>query len=272
MTNDLLHYFQTMPRSYRSLVLVAGLVLFWGLEGAIPLFPNTYRRVVHATLNLLLTLFQLILALVFSAIIVQTALYTTTYEFGLLYLVPLPLWLYALLGVMLLDLLAGYWIHRTEHKLSWMWRFHIIHHTDKHVDVTTGLRHHPVETVFRLGSQWLAVGLAGIPIGVVFLYQLLSVFFAQWTHANIRLSRPVDRWLSYVLVSPNMHKVHHHWKQPLTDSNYGNVFSIWDRIFGTFVEVDPASLEYGIDRLTHALDHDKLSRLLVVPFEKQHNC
>ena len=267
--DNLVQFFETMPSSYRSMLLVGGLVVFWGLEGVVPLFPNTYRRMHHAALNALLTFFQLVIAVGFGAVIVKTVAYTSQHQFGLLYQVALPVWLRVLLGVLLLDFAGGYLIHWTEHKLSWMWRFHVIHHTDQNVDVTTGLRHHPVETFFRLGSQWLAIGLGGIPIGVVFLYQVLSIFFAQLTHANIRLPRGVDRWFSYVWVSPNMHKVHHHRQKPLTDRNYGNVFSIWDRMFGTFVEVDPDALDYGIDSLTHPEDHDRLSRLLMMPFEKQ---
>ena len=267
--DSVVQFFETMPSSYRSVLLVGGLVSFWVLEGAVPLFPNTYRRMHHAALNVLLTFFQLVIAVAFGAVILKTVAYTDQHQFGLLYQIAMPLWLRVLIGVLLLDFAGGYLIHWTEHKVSWMWRFHVIHHTDKNVDVTTGLRHHPVETFFRLGSQWLAIGLGGIPIGVVFLYQVLSVFFAQLTHANIRLPRGVDRWFSYVLVSPNMHKVHHHCQKPLTDRNYGNVFSIWDRMLGTFVEVDPDTLDYGIDSLMHSEDHDRLGRLLILPFEKQ---
>ena len=136
--------------------------------------------------------------------------------------------------------------------------------------MTTGLRHHPFETLFRLSSQLTAVLIGGIPIGVVFLYQLLSIFFTQFTHANIRSFRRADRYLSWIFVTPNMHKVHHHQEKPLTDTNYGNVFSIWDRLLGTFAQVDPEQLVYGIDSLPDPGDHNRLGRLLTLPFRRWH--
>ncbi|MCP4192458.1 MAG: sterol desaturase family protein [Planctomycetaceae bacterium] len=267
---DFIHFFETMPSAYRSGALVLGLVLFWIIEGAVPLFSSGYPRLHHAALNICLTLFQLVLALAFGIFVLQAATYTSEHHFGLLYLIDFPLWLHAILGILLLDLCGGYWIHRFEHRFPLLWRFHIIHHTDKNVDVTTGLRHHPAETIFRLSSQLFAVWVAGIPIGVIFLYQMVSVFFTQWTHANLRVHRRLDHLLSYLFVTPNMHKVHHHHEKPLTDMNYGNVFSIWDRLFGTFVEVDPATLHYGIDSLPDSTDHEKLTRLLLMPFQRRH--
>jgi sterol desaturase/sphingolipid hydroxylase (fatty acid hydroxylase superfamily) len=132
--------------------------------------------------------------------------------------------------------------------------------------VTTGLRHHPVETLMRLASQWLAIAVGGIPIGVFFMYQIVSVFFAQLTHANIGPWPSLDRILSLVFVTPNMHKVHHHYKKPLTDTNYGNVLSIWDRLFGSFAAVPPERLTYGIDSIPSVRDTERLGALLSLPF------
>ena len=104
---------------------------------------------------------------------------------------------------------------------------------------------------------------------LVFLYQSLSAAFSQFNHANIQLPRWIDRPLSWIIVSPDMHKVHHHHTQPLTDTNYGNIFSIWDRLFGTFVYVgDMNTLHYGID--THPLEkeHNNMSNLLKMPFQE----
>ena len=145
----------------------------------------------------------------------------------------------------------------------------MVHHSDKHVDTTTANRHHPIESVIRFFFTLLAIIISEASIEIVFLYQSLSVAFSQFNHANIGLSDKVDKLLSYVIVSPNMHKVHHHYKQPLTDSNYGNIFSIWDRIFGTYTFVnDSKSLVYGID--THINDRkiDSFTNLLLIPFKK----
>ncbi len=265
---EIVDYFATLPSHYRTLILVVGLVVFWIAEGAVPLFPVRYGRVRHAGLNILLTFFQLIVSLFFATVTLKATEFTTANRFGLLYLVELPLWLHVVLGVALMDLIGGYCIHRIEHTVRWMWVFHVIHHSDENIDVTSGLRHHPIETVFRLSSQVVAILLCGIPLGVVFLYGLISLFFAQLTHANISPPVSLDRLFSWIFVSPNMHKVHHHRTKPLTNTNYGNVLSIWDRMFGTFAEVDATTLQYGLDSMPHPDDHLKLSRLLVMPFQR----
>lgn len=132
--------------------------------------------------------------------------------------------------------------------MGWLWRFHIIHHADNSVDVTTGLRHHPVESVLR-GIFFLAgVAFAGAPMYAVMIFQTLLVITVQFTHANIRLPGWIDKGLSWIIVSPNMHKVHHHYQLPFTDSNYGAVFSIWDRALGTFMQLDAKDIIYGIDK------------------------
>jgi sterol desaturase/sphingolipid hydroxylase (fatty acid hydroxylase superfamily) len=253
----------------RTLFLVIGLVIFWVIEGAVPLFSFQYRRVQHAALNLTLTFFQLLIALAMGLVMVRIADYTTANQFGLFYWLDLPLWLHVICAILLMDLFGGYLIHRIEHKIPLLWRFHIVHHADSEIDVTTGLRHHPGETVFRLSAQTLAVLIGGIPIGMIFLYSMISLFFAQWTHSNIRSPEFFDKWLSYIIVTPNHHKVHHHESKPLTDTNFGNIFMMWDRLFGTFNATDPSELKYGIDSLPSQDDKDSLKRMLMIPFDRQ---
>ncbi|HYC29714.1 MAG TPA: sterol desaturase family protein, partial [Chitinophagaceae bacterium] len=205
----------------------------------------------------------------FAVLIVAGSTWAVNNKFGALQLVELPSWLFILLGLMLLDLISAYWIHYIQHKIKWMWKFHLIHHTDTWVDTTTANRHHPGESVFRAAFTLLAVVVTGAPMWLVFLYQSLSVAFSQFNHANIWMPRKLDHALSFIIVSPNMHKVHHHYTQPLTDTNYGNIFSIWDRLFGTFAYVeDPRSLKYGID--THPLEseHNNMKNLLKIPFHE----
>ena len=188
-------------------------------------------------------------------------------KFGLLYIFELPLWV-NWFCILLLDLIGAYLVHFTEHKVKWMWKFHVVHHSDTTVDVTTGLRHHPGETVFRIGFTILAVIIVGAPMWIIMAYQSMSLLFAHITHANINMPRSVDRALSWVFITPLMHKVHHHYKQPLTDTNYGNIFSFWDRIFGTFAQVnDTKQLVYGIDTHMDADENDHMGNLLKIPFQ-----
>jgi sterol desaturase/sphingolipid hydroxylase (fatty acid hydroxylase superfamily) len=152
-----------------------------------------------------------------------------------------------------------------------MWHFHKIHHIDTEIDTTTALRHHPVESIFRVVALLLAVITMGVPIWMVMLYQTISAFMSQFNHANIRLPQWLDNTLSWIIVSPDMHKVHHSHYQPETDSNYANIFSLWDRLFRTFVKVkDVTTLQYGLDEYT-APHYQKIGALLKVPWEKTKN-
>ncbi|UXP33790.1 sterol desaturase family protein [Reichenbachiella agarivorans] len=265
----LLDFFAQVPTWFRASILVGGLMIFWLLEGVIPLFQFEYKKFKHAGLNLFLTLTTMVIGFGMAGLLLMASDYVSSHQIGLLYLVKMPLWLQVLLGILLMDAIGAYLVHLIEHKVRWMWKFHLVHHTDTHIDVTSGLRHHPGETVFRIGFTILAVLVIGAPISVVMLYQSLSVLFAHLTHANVSLFGKYDRLMSYILVTPDMHKVHHHYRQPWTDSNYGNIFSIWDRLFGTFAYVpDMSQLKYGIDTHMAPEENESLSNILVIPFQK----
>jgi sterol desaturase/sphingolipid hydroxylase (fatty acid hydroxylase superfamily) len=172
-----------------------------------------------------------------------------------------------LTSFLVLDFFGGWLVHLAQHKTAPLWRFHVIHHSDNNVDVTTGLRHHPIESVLR-GVFFLAgVLVAGAPMYAVMIFQTGLVLATQFTHANINLPRKLDTALSYFFVSPNMHKVHHHWQQPYTDSNYGAVLAIWDRMFGTFLKLEPQSIRYGLDRYYPNEQDENFSQLLAAPFK-----
>jgi sterol desaturase/sphingolipid hydroxylase (fatty acid hydroxylase superfamily) len=248
---------------------VGGITLFWLIENAFPLFNFNYKKWQHAGINFFLTLTTIIINFSFAFILLKTSDWVVTNNFGILQWLPqIPLWLYALVGLLLLDLIGAYLAHLTEHKVKFLWRFHLIHHTDTWVDTTSGNRHHPGESVMRFVFTTLGILIIGTPIWMVFMYQTLSVTSTQFTHANISLPKKLDAFLSYFIVSPNMHKVHHHFMLPYTDSNYGNIFSIWDRIFGTFMYLPKEEIIYGIDTYMNPDDNNRLKNLLKIPFQK----
>lgn len=220
-------FFSEVPTWFRATILIGGLMIFWILEGIIPLFTFQYKKLQHAGINLFLTLTTMIVGFGMAGLLLAASDYVSSNQIGLLYLIEMPLWLQVIIGVLLMDAIGAYLVHLVEHKIKWMWKFHLVHHSDTHIDVTSGLRHHPGETVFRICFTILAVMLIGAPMGVVMLYQSLSVLFAHLTHANIPLFGRWDKAMSYILVTPNMHKVHHHYRQPWTDTNamlYINVY------------------------------------------------
>ena len=265
----IIDYFETIPSWHRSLILVGGITFFWMLEGAVPRFRFNYKKWHHAVPNFFFTLTTVIVNFALAFLLLRTADYTSANDFGIINWLPqMPLWLYVLLGLLLLDLIGAYLAHYVEHKVKPLWMVHLVHHTDHKVDTTTANRHHPLESIVRFGFTLIGVFLAGTPIGIVMLYQSLSLVASQFGHANIRLPKKVDRALSYILVSPDMHKVHHHYRLPYTDSNYGNIFSIWDRLFGTYMELETDKIRYGVDTFPDEVENASVKGLLRQPFHK----
>lgn len=266
---SILYYFETIPSLHRSLILVGGITFFWLLEGAIPLFKFKYKKWLHALPNLFFTLTTVLINFTLAFLLLQTSDWVVENEFGIINWLPgLPLWLYVLLGVLLLDFIGAYLAHYIEHKIKVLWMVHLVHHTDHKVDTTTANRHHPIESIIRFVFTLTGVLIIGAPITIVMLYQSLSLVSTQFTHANIVMPKRIDKLISYILVSPDMHKVHHHNMLPYTDSNYGNIFSIWDRIFGTFLSLDREQIVYGVDTFPNETQNSSIKHLLKQPFHK----
>jgi sterol desaturase/sphingolipid hydroxylase (fatty acid hydroxylase superfamily) len=267
--DQLIAYFNQIPSSHRSAILVGGILLFWLLENAFPLIKMKYNQWKHAGVNFFYTGTTVVINFLLAFILGGTALWCETNQFGLLYLFPsLPIWGFALLGLLLLDFIGAYVAHWVEHQIPLFWRLHLIHHSDKWVDTTTANRHHPGESVLRFIFTCLGIVLVGAPMWLVLLYQTCSVVATQFNHANIRLPQKLDYALSYILVSPNMHKVHHHYMLPYTDSNFGNIFSIWDRLLGTFSYMPADEIVYGIDTYFDDQQTSSIGELWKIPFSR----
>ena len=265
----LFNYFETIPSSHRSLILVGGITFFWLLEGALPLFLFNYKKWKHAIPNLFFTATTVIINFSLAFLLLFTADWVQINNFGIINWMPeMPLWLYILLGVVLLDFFGAYLAHYTEHKIKPLWMIHLVHHSDHKVDTTTANRHHPLESVIRFGFTLFGVLVVGAPIAIVMIYQSISLVFTQFNHANIKIPRSVDKLLSYVIVSPDMHKVHHHNLLPYTDANYGNIFSIWDRLLGTYMHLDREKIVYGVDTFPDEKTNSSLKELLKQPFQR----
>ena len=263
------NYFETIPSTHRSLILVGGITFFWLLEGTIPLFKFDYKKWKHAFPNLFFTFTTILINFTLAFLLLRAADWVQANNFGLINWIPkTPLWIYAVLGVLFLDFFGAYLAHFTEHKIAVLWKVHLVHHSDHKVDTTTANRHHPLESIIRFSFTLLGVFLVGTPIAIVMIYQSMSLIFTQFTHANIKISPKVDKLISYFIVSPDMHKIHHHYKLPYTDSNYGNIFSIWDRILGTYMEMDREKIIYGVDTLPDEVKNSSLKELLKQPFQE----
>jgi sterol desaturase/sphingolipid hydroxylase (fatty acid hydroxylase superfamily) len=179
-----------------------------------------------------------------------------------------PLWAATIAGIVVLDFSIGYLSHRAMHMWGPMWRFHQIHHNDPFVDVTTTYRTHPVETAWRFLFSIVPVWLLGIPAQAVVIQRLLQATNGILEHANIRLAPALDRVLSLVFVTPNVHKMHHSRRIDETNSNYANLTTIYDRLLGTFTPAErAATVVYGLDDTDPAVAAS-FPRLMALPFRR----
>ncbi|MGR3839169.1 MAG: sterol desaturase family protein, partial [Cognatishimia sp.] len=177
-----------------------------------------------------------------------------------------PLWLEFLLEVLIFDF-AIWAQHLITHKVPVLWRLHRVHHADRDMDVTTAIRFHPVEIALSMGLKIGLVYLIGPSVIAIVVFEILLNGTAMFNHANLRLTLGVDRLLRMVLVTPDMHRVHHSVHRHEHDSNYGFSLSLWDRLFGTYI----AQPEKGHDEMTVGLQWQderpaKLGWLLALPF------
>ena len=190
---------------------------------------------------------------------VALALLVAEKGWGLFHVLNLPGWLSVPLGILLLDF-AKYAEHVLMHRLPLLWRAHVVHHADLDIDFTTGLRHHPLEALVGAVTLPLVIVLFGAPALSVVAFQVLATAAALYTHANIRFHPALDRILRPILVTRDAHLVHHSAAVVETDSNYGLIFLIWDRLFGTY----RAEAKGGPEGMTIGLDYFREPRELVI--------
>jgi len=209
----------------------------------------------------------LVLRLLFPVLAVGTALLAAERGWGLFNHLPLPFWLAVLLSVALLDLLI-YGQHVVFHKVPMLWRLHRMHHADLDIDVTTGARFHPIEIMLSMLIKMAAVIVLGAPAVAVVIFEVLLNATSMFNHANLRLPAGLDGLLRLVVVTPDMHRVHHSVIGRETNSNYGFNLPWWDRLFGTY-RPQP---EAGHDGMTIGLNdyrdasHQDLPWMLTLPF------
>ena len=175
----------------------------------------------------------LLVRLLLPVLAVGVAYWAEQRDAGLLHAVALPSWLAFALGVLLLDV-AIYWQHRILHRVPLLWRLHRVHHADLGFDFTTGVRFHPLEILLSLGFKFALIVAFGIGPLAVLVFEIALNLGALFTHSNLALPLRLDRVLRWLLVTPDMHRVHHSVHRDETDSNYGFHLSCWDRLFRSY--------------------------------------
>jgi len=245
---------------------MVGIMSIW--EMLAPRRPLSVRKTYRWANNWGIVLTNtVLLRLLFPAGLVGLGLLVESRGWGLLQMLDLPVWLAVLIAVVILDFTV--WAqHVLFHVVPWLWRLHRMHHADLDIDLTTGLRFHPIEIFLSFGIKAGAIVLIGAPAIAVLIFEIILSSLALFNHSNARIPVAVDRWLRWLIVTPDFHRVHHSWLPQETNSNYGFNLSLWDRSFRTY-RAEPRD---GHDGMTIGLPlfrepaWERLDKLLIQPF------
>ena len=256
----------TFLRGYA--LLLAAMAMLAIVETLLPFSRKREWRRRHLPPNLGLAALTLGLNFAFNAGAVLITGWLGSRGFGVLAGAALPPLAMMAIGFVVLDA-ATYACHRSMHLLPPLWRAHRIHHADPLVDVTTTLRQHPIEGFWRFLFIMTPAWALGIPAPAVVIYRVVSALVGLTEHMDVKLWEPLDRALSRFVCTPNMHKLHHSRRPIETDSNYGNLFSLFDRVLGTFTPPTPGRrVDYGLDGYDDA-ESQQLGALLRLPFRER---
>ena len=258
------HVFDT----YGFLILTSVLIVFFITETVFKLRRRVQPRFTRIIINTLLSLPAfLLLRLMLIPALVWLAAQNEHWHFGFNYLYNLPSWSENIIAFILLDY-SIYWWHIILHRMPLMWRFHVVHHSDKDMDVTTAFRFHFGEMIGSVIYRSSVVLLIGAPPLIVLIYEIIFEAETQFHHSNTRLPIGVERALNKLIVTPRMHGIHHSVIKDETDSNYATIFSFWDRLHNTIrLNIHQDEVIIGVPMYR---DDNELTvkRLLGLPFTK----
>lgn len=252
-----------------QVLLYAGVITGLWFAEMLASFDGIKIKWKHTSVNTLFIFTALPIQLVLTTFVVLISGWATAHHWGLINFIPFHTnpWVYYIVMFMMMDF-CEYVYHVTMHKIEPLWKFHLVHHSDLKVDVSTTIREHPCETCIRTCFLMLWVFICGPAIGVLILRQTFQSFSNIVAHTEFQLPSRLNKIIGLLFITPNLHHVHHHYQLPYTDCNYGDVLSIWDRLFGTYANVDRKDIVFGID--TH-MDENLNGRFLNViklPFQK----
>jgi sterol desaturase/sphingolipid hydroxylase (fatty acid hydroxylase superfamily) len=212
----------------------------------------------------------LLVRALFPAAALGFALSAQTHGWGLLHQSAVPAWAALAAGIVLLDL-AIYLQHVTFHAVPALWRLHRMHHADLDIDVTTGARFHPLEIALSMLIKFAAIAALGVAPAAVVVFELLLNASSMFNHANVRIAAWLEPALRWLVVTPDMHRVHHSIERDETNSNFGFNLSIWDRLFGTYRAQPRAgqqAMTIGIPEFRNAAQCSSLAGMLAIPFHE----
>ena len=267
---DIKEYFLSNPSSSQVLLYAVIILSLWLIE-AVVLATSWKDKWRHTLTNILFIGTALPVQLFMTIFVLMLVSWCAVHHWGLLYILPYANSYFTkyFIGFILLDF-CEYLYHVIMHKVKPLWRFHLVHHSDLQLDVSTTVREHPAETFLRMCFLILWVFLLGASFGVLLLRQTLQTVANISSHTRFRLPGKANYVLGWVFITPNLHQVHHHYQLPYTDCNYGDVLSIWDRLFNTYQnDLPETGLIYGIDSHMDKKYNSGFLRILKIPFQSR---
>ncbi len=257
--------------SHQTLFIVAAflcVLLLFVLEQIYPLRRRENALFSRLLINGVLALLTFVTAISLVRPGAEMAMkWTEDHSLGLLNIFEFPFWAKVILSFVMMDISFYYW-HWLNHKASWLWRFHNVHHVDPELDVSTGFRFHFGEVAFSTIFRIFQVIIIGPTLEMYLLYEFIFQLSTLFHHSNIGLPKDIDKMLNQILVTPRMHTIHHSNFHQETDSNFSVVLSFWDRLHGTFKQDLPSGVTIGVPGYSSRRDNT-LMKLILIPFQKQ---
>ena len=230
----------------RLSIFLGMLIAMGALEALFPARDRVQPRSRRWTANLgLVVIDTLAIRVLFPVIAVGAALWADTEGWGILNVLSLPSWATILLAVIILDMMI-YWQHVAFHKVPILWRLHKVHHADRDLDASSGLRFHPIEIVISMAYKMVLVVALGAPVIAVIIFEILLNGCALFNHANVRLPKWLEKPLRQIMVTPALHRIHHSVIERETNSNYGFSVIWWDKIFRSYTDKPYGKLTLGL--------------------------
>lgn len=244
-TNFMENFIQTLTSFNTDYLFVLLLALFFSVEQFLEKGSAIKQNSIHLFHNVLLQSAYIVLNIATAAIFVFLFDWVVTNNIGLFNQVKVPYILKILFGLLAIDF-VGYWVHRLNHKSPLFWRLHRVHHSDTKMDSSTSFRAHPLDVVLDNAAVIFAGIVFGLDINIIVFRWIIYMPLFVAHHTSYTFPKWTDTFFGKIFVTPNLHKIHHHQNQEYTDSNYGNVFIFWDKLFGTYKELPVREIKYGL--------------------------
>ena len=243
-------------------------ILLFTIEQYQPYFKNRQQHALHSSRNLLLAFINAIISSLFLVFLIShVTAWTLQNNHGLLNQVNLPDLASFAIAILLIDFWQYIW-HRANHIIPLLWKFHCVHHSDKEMDASTGLRFHPIEIIYSHLIRIAIIPLAGIQLEHLLIYEIILLPIILFHHSNINLDEKLDKAIRIITVTPHMHRLHHSDIREETDSNYSSVFSIWDRIFHSFtMRPIEKNFNLGLGRRFNDSQWNSFKGMMLIPFK-----